>query len=95
MKGDIVTVHYDGYLEDGITKFASSRSTMQNSSEENNFYTPSLSFQLGSRQVIEGWDIAIPRMSHGQISRVTIPPMFGCGPYGYEPMIPPNATLIF
>jgi hypothetical protein len=24
--------------------------------------------------VIEGSDIAIPRMSHGQISRVTIPP---------------------
>lgn len=90
----MVSVHYDGYLEDGITKIGSSRGIARNSSDSD-FYTPPLTFQLGIGQVLEGWDIAIRRMSQGQISRVIIPPMFAYGSFGFEPMIPSNATLIY
>jgi len=72
-------VHYKGFLEDGTTPIGSSP----------------VSFQLGAQQVIEGWEVAVSRMSQGQISRVIIPPIFGYGSFGYEPMVPPNATLIF
>lgn len=90
----MVSVHYDGYLEDGITKVASSRGIARNSSDSD-FSAPPLTFQLGIGQVLEGWDIAICRMSQGQISRVVIPPMFAYGSFGFAPIIPSNATLIY
>ena len=74
-------MHYKGFLEDGTTPISKLESPV--------------SFQLGARQVIEGWEVAVSRMSQGQISRVIIPPIFGYGSFGYEPMVPPNATLIF
>lgn len=80
--GDLVSVHYSGYLADG-TKFDSSYD--RNSP---------LTFRLGSGQVIKGWEQGILDMCPGEERKLTIPPELGYGTRGIGP-IPPNAELIF
>lgn len=82
VKGDTVSVHYVGTLENG-TKFDSSRDRG----------TP-FEFTLGAGQVIKGWDEGVAGMKVGEIRKLIIPPEKG---YGSRDMgsIPPNSTLIF
>jgi FKBP-type peptidyl-prolyl cis-trans isomerase len=80
--GNTVSVHYTGWLEDG-TKFDSSLERGQ-----------SFSFQLGSRQVIRGWDEGVKGMQVGGKRRLVIPPDWGYGDRDLG-IIPPNSTLIF
>jgi len=81
--GQVVTVHYTGWLEDG-TKFDSSLDRNE-------------PFQVaaGVGQVIAGWDQALVRMRGGDKARLTIPPHLAYGDRGIPPIIPANATLIF
>lgn len=81
--GDLVTVHYDGTLENG-KKFDSSRDRNK-----------PFQFYLRSGTVIEGWVQGIPKISLGEKSRLTIPGPLAYGPRGFPGLIPPNATLIF
>jgi FKBP-type peptidyl-prolyl cis-trans isomerase len=81
-RGDVVTVHYTGTLEDG-TEFDSSRGG------------DPVSFPLESGSLIEGWVEGIPGMKEGGRRKLTIPPELGYGKAGYPPTIPPDATLIF
>lgn len=81
-RGDVITVHYTGTLEDG-TEFDSSRDG------------DPISFALESGQLIEGWVEGIPGMKEGGRRKLTIPSELGYGEAGYPPDIPPNATLIF
>lgn len=81
--GDTVIIHYRGTLEDG-TQFDSSYDRG----------TP-LTIQIGTGQVIKGWDQGVPGMKVGGQRRLTIPPSLGYGEAGSPPTIPPNATLIF
>jgi len=53
------------------------------------------SFRLGTRQVIQGWDIGVPGMRVGGIRRLILPPDLAYGSAGSGSSIPPNATLIF
>jgi len=80
--GDNVTVHYTGTLVDG-TKFDSSIDRGQ-----------PFTFNLGSRQVIQGWEQGILGMKVGEKRKLTIPSEMGYGKFG-RGNIPPNATLIF
>lgn len=81
-RGDVITVHYTGTLEDG-TEFDSSRDG------------DPISFALESGQLIEGWVEGIPGMMEGGRRKLTIPSELGYGEAGYPPDIPPDATLIF
>jgi FKBP-type peptidyl-prolyl cis-trans isomerase FkpA len=82
-QGDTVSVHYTGWLTDGV-KFDSSVDRGQ-----------PFEFVLGTGQVIAGWDQGVAAMQTGDKVRLTIPPELAYGKSGYPGAIPPNATLIF
>ena len=54
-----------------------------------------LTFNLGTGQVIRGWDDGIVGMKVGGRRKITIPPHLGYGARGAGGAIKPNETLIF
>jgi peptidylprolyl isomerase len=52
-------------------------------------------FQLGSGQVIKGWDQGIAGMKVGGRRELIVPPDLGYGAQGSPPAIGPNETLVF
>ena len=66
--GDTVSVHYRGTLDDG-TEFDSSHTRGE-----------PLTFQVGGKQVIAGFDDALVGMSVGETKNVSIEPEQGYGP---------------
>ena len=88
--GQVVTVHYTGWLYDAAApdhhgrKFDSSRD-----------HNEPFSFRLGAGEVIEGWDAGVAGMRVGGARTLTVPPQMGYGARGAGGVIPPNATLVF
>jgi len=80
--GNVVTVHYSGFLVDG-TKFDSSVERDE-----------PFSFLLGMGQVIPGWEEGLKLMNIGSKARLVIPPELGYGEISVGP-IPPNSILFF
>ncbi len=82
--GEVVSVHYTGYLTDG-TQFDSSVGSGQ-----------PFSFALGQGRVIPGWDEGIALINQGDKARLIIPSDMAYGPQGAGGgIIPPDATLVF
>jgi peptidylprolyl isomerase len=52
-------------------------------------------FQLGSGQVIPGWDRGVVGMRVGGRRQLIVPPNLAYGAQGQPPSIGPNATLVF
>ena len=82
--GDAVKIHYEAFLKDTGEKFDSTRDRRR-----------PISFRVGEQQVIEGLEVAMLRMSRGQVAEVTIPHELGYGAQGYPPIIPSRSDLIF
>jgi FKBP-type peptidyl-prolyl cis-trans isomerase len=78
-----IKVHYTGWLLNG-KKFDSSLDSGK-----------PFEFELGTGQVIQGWDQGIVGMKVGGKRQLRIPPALGYGQQGAGSDIPPNATLIF
>lgn len=80
--GDILSVHYHGWLTD---------STLFDSSylRDDPYF-----FQLGIGAVITGWDLGLPDMQVGGERQLVVPPELAYGSRDRGP-IPANSTLIF
>lgn len=52
-------------------------------------------FQLGYRQVIEGWDLGIQNFAVGTKAKLFVPPHLGYGSTGAGDVIAPNTPLMF
>jgi len=81
--GKTVDVHYTGYLMDG--------KIFDSSIERGD----PISFPLGQKMVIPGWEEGIALMKVGDKIRLIIPSDLGYGANGAGGVIPPNATLVF
>lgn len=79
----LVSVHFKGWLANGTRIDAG--------------LAPAdpFQFELGTRQVIAGWDEGIQGMHVGEKRRLTIPATLGYGDRGVGEIIPPDSILIF
>ena len=89
MIGDIVRVRYVCSIVEGATKGKIITST------KNGMQLLSVEFVLGVGQVIKGFDRALPQMSIGERSKITITSEYAYGKTGYFPHIPPDAEIMF
>lgn len=83
-KGHEVVAHYVGTLASDGSKFDSSRDR-----------DDPFKFQLGTGQVIKGWDVGFASMKKGEKAVLTIQSDYGYGSGGSPPKIPGGATLKF
>ncbi|PYC24770.1 peptidylprolyl isomerase [Aquipseudomonas alcaligenes] len=82
VKGALITTQYRGWLEDG--------------SEFDSSYSRGKPFQcvIGTRRVIQGWDLGLMGMRVGGKRKLWVPAQLG---YGERQVgsIPPNSNLVF
>jgi peptidylprolyl isomerase len=82
--GKKIEVHYTGMFMDGRT-FDSSRDRKE-----------TFKFNVGSRQVIPGWDVSLLDMKKGERRIIILPPDMAYGSQGAgNGLIPPDSWLVF
>ena len=86
-KGQTVTVHYTGWLDNNGECGAKFDSSLDRG-------TP-FQFPIGMGYVIQGWDEGVMGMKIGEKRRLFIPSNLGYGDRGAGRSIPPRASLIF
>jgi len=82
-------VNYTGWLTNGKVFDSSRDTTAQGTPRE------PISFPLGARRVIAGWDLGFEGMRVGGQRRLFIPYQLAYGEAGRPPVIPARAELIF
>ena len=82
-KGNIVTVDYVGYTQDGRV-FDSTYERKK-----------PFRFRVESGEVIKGWDLGIVQMSKGERSKMSIPPDLAYGRNGFRGLIEGNQFITF
>lgn len=90
-RGDIVAVHYAGFLYDPSAPDGHGRkfdSSAEHAGEP-------LVFRLGRGSVIPGWEAGISGMQRGGQRRLVIPPSLAYGNRSVGKKVPANATLVF
>ncbi|MEO0778643.1 MAG: FKBP-type peptidyl-prolyl cis-trans isomerase [Bacteroidota bacterium] len=80
--GDYVQVRYVGRLLDGRV-FDRSKAGEP------------LVFQLGRRQVIQGWELGLPHFTKGGRGQLFLPAQLAYGRRGAGKVVPPNSPLVF
>lgn len=81
-RGQTVSVHYTGTLENGV-EFDSSRRK-----------GAPMEYKFGVTPMIPGWDEGVSTMKVGGRRKLVVPAKLGYGQAG-RPGIPPNSTLLF
>jgi FK506-binding protein 1 len=81
--GQYARIHYVGMLQNGTVV----ESTRKRGG--------ALEIRVGAGHVIQGFDLALQRMSVGETAKITLAPILAYGAKGRPPKIPPNAILIF
>lgn len=84
--GSTISVRYTGWLTNG-TQFDSNMDTTTSPQP--------YQLQVGTGQVIAGWDDGLLGMKVGGTRQLVIPPYMAYGSYGAGTAIPPNAVLVF
>ena len=82
--GNIVTVHYTGFLAKDGTRWDSSRDRNK-----------PFKFKLGAEQVIPGLDHGVAQLSIGERAKMTIPADLAYGERGFPGLIPARSDLVF
>lgn len=82
VRGDRVRIHFILWLPDG---------TLLDSTLNGDPYQ----FELGSDEVIRGWNQGVVGMKVGGRRRLVVRPGLGYGARGRKPIVPPNAVLVF
>lgn len=94
--GDEVFLEYSMSLLDGTL--------IDTSSEElaraNDMFNPNRvygarSFILGDKEILQGWNIGLPKFSKGGKGKLLIPSVLAYGPSGYGSQIGPNTVIVF
>ena len=85
--GKIAVIHFVGWLSDNGKK----------GKEFFNSYDRGkpVSFKLGTKKVLQGWNAGVAGMKVGGKRRLMIPSELGYGAKGVDDVVPPNANLIF
>jgi FKBP-type peptidyl-prolyl cis-trans isomerase FkpA len=86
-RGNLVTVHYTGWLNKEDQK----GKEFDSSVKRNDPFT----FPLGAGYVIKGWDEGVEGMEVGEIRRLFIPANLAYGQQEIGDLIPANSDLIF
>jgi FKBP-type peptidyl-prolyl cis-trans isomerase len=81
--GDVIKVNFLGQLENGDVFDASVN------------YGQPMSFTIGAKQVLDGWERGVCSMEIGECAEIVITSKYGYGLEGCPPKIPAGATLIF
>jgi FK506-binding protein 1 len=85
--GSLVRIHYSAHLNlDGRVSAPFDSSAARG--------TP-LVCRVGASQLVAGLDDALPLMSKGERSRLTVPPARAYGPRGFPPIIPPDSVVVY